>query len=110
MIEIRDCIELCKSQAEKYTYRAEYGISRTGKEANAQVAAKYSQIMQWLMGLEERRKADVPPVKHGRWENTSTPNQLRCSECDVIHFIAQYPKGEINYCPNCGADMRGDTK
>ena len=53
--------------------------------------------------------ADVQPVKHGRWENTSTPNQLKCSNCEIIHFIAQYPHGEINYCPNCGARMDGDT-
>lgn len=51
--------------------------------------------------------ADVQPVKHGRWENTNTPNQLRCSNCEIIHFIAQYPHGEIKYCPNCGARMDG---
>ena len=54
--------------------------------------------------------ADVQPVKHGRWENTSTPNQLRCSNCEIIHFIAQYPHGEIKYCPNCGARMGGDSE
>ena len=45
-------------------------------------------------------------VKHGTWENTNTPNQLRCSNCEIIHFIAQYPHGEINYCPNCGARLK----
>lgn len=49
--------------------------------------------------------ADVQEVKRGTWENTNTPNQLRCSNCEIIHFIAQYPHGEINYCPNCGARM-----
>lgn len=51
--------------------------------------------------------AYVKPVKYGRWENTSTPNQLRCSNCEIIHFIAQFPYAEINYCPNCGARMDG---
>ena len=51
--------------------------------------------------------ADVQEVKHGTWENTNTPNQLRCSNCEIIHFIVQYPHGEINYCPNCGARMDG---
>lgn len=51
--------------------------------------------------------ADVQPVKHGRWENTNTPNQLRCSNCEIIHLIAQYPHGDIKYCPNCGARMDG---
>lgn len=49
--------------------------------------------------------ADVKPVKRGTWENTNTPNQLRCSNCEIIHFIAQYPHGETNYCPNCGARL-----
>lgn len=52
--------------------------------------------------------ADVQPVKHGRWENTNTPNQLRCSNCEIIHLIAQYPHGDIKYCPNCGARMDGE--
>lgn len=51
--------------------------------------------------------ADVQPVNHGRWENTNTPNQLRCSNCEIIHLIAQYPHGDIKYCPNCGARMDG---
>lgn len=50
--------------------------------------------------------ADVQEVKRGTWENTNTPNQLRCSNCEIIHFIAQYPHGEINYCPNCGARLK----
>ena len=54
--------------------------------------------------------ADVHPVKRGTWENTNTPNQLRCSNCEIIHFIAQYPHGDINYCPNCGARMGGDAE
>ncbi|WP_207741413.1 hypothetical protein [Ruminococcus bicirculans (ex Wegman et al. 2014)] len=48
-------------------------------------------------------------MKRGTWENTNTPNQLRCSNCEIIHFIAQYPHGEINYCPNCGARMDSDS-
>jgi hypothetical protein len=50
----------------------------------------------------------VQPVKSGHWENTNTPNHLRCSKCEIIHFIAQYPHGEINFCPNCGARMDGE--
>ena len=53
--------------------------------------------------------ADVQPVKCGTWENTNTPNQLRCSNCEIIHLIAQYPHGDIKYCPNCGARMRGTS-
>jgi len=53
--------------------------------------------------------ADVVEVRHGRWIPTHDADKLRCSRCDVIHLIAQYPHGEINYCPNCGARMDGGT-
>ena len=56
--------------------------------------------------LLELPAADVRPVVHGEWLPTNDANKLRCSKCDIIHLIAQYPHGEINYCPNCGADMR----
>ena len=60
-----------------------------------------------IQDISAVKAADVQPVKHGRWENTNTPNQLRCSNCEIIHFIVQYPHGEINYCPNCGIRMDG---
>lgn len=60
-----------------------------------------------LKDVKKLPAADVQPVKRGTWENTNTPNQLRCSNCEIIHFIAQYPHGEINYCPNCGVRMDG---
>ena len=52
-------------------------------------------------------KVDAEPVRHGRWLPTNDDNKKRCSECDVIHLIAQYPHGHANYCPNCGAKMDG---
>ena len=49
-------------------------------------------------------------VKHGRWIEV-TPKHSRCSVCDTTCLISVYPisKG-ANFCPNCGADMRGDTE
>lgn len=53
--------------------------------------------------------ADVQPVRHGRWIE-ETPKHSRCSCCDVTCLIAVYPiSANANFCPNCGADMRGDT-
>ena len=43
--------------------------------------------------------------KHGYWIRVDN-TKCRCSECDIIHMIAQYPHGEINYCPNCGRRIR----
>ena len=51
------------------------------------------------------------PKRTGHWKRVSADKYVqhamafyRCSECggDII--------GEHNYCPNCGADMRGDEE
>lgn len=42
--------------------------------------------------------------KTGHWIRVDK-YKLRCSECEVIHLIAQYPNGKIDWCPNCGAKM-----
>ena len=50
----------------------------------------------------------LPPVapqqKIGHWIRVDK-DKLRCSRCEVIHLIAQYPNGKIGWCPNCGAKM-----
>lgn len=56
--------------------------------------------------FEEKLKSmptiDAEPVKHGKWiEYPIADGMNQCSECGVLRF------GESNYCPNCGADMRG---
>lgn len=44
--------------------------------------------------------ADVRPVRYGKWENHGWT--IRCSECGY-----DMPFATRNFCPNCGADMRG---
>lgn len=52
---------------------------------------------------------NAPPVqpqpKMGHWVRVDS-DKLKCSECEVVHFIAQYPDGKIDWCPNCGAKMQ----
>ena len=60
--------------------------------------------------IESATSADVRPNIHGHWGRRIVDNGFNadwvCSECghreytDFIH---------MNFCPNCGADMRGDT-
>ena len=56
--------------------------------------------------------ADMVEVKHGKWikqpiVKTSLPPQYvwECSECGkwLTGFVT------TDYCPNCGANMRGET-
>ena len=46
----------------------------------------------------------TPKPKIGHW--IEHPNDYECSECHIIR--AKGRTGKYNYCPNCGADMRGD--
>ena len=46
----------------------------------------------------------VNPQKIGHWIRVDD-TKMKCSNCDIIHLIAQYPRIGINYCPNCGAKM-----
>lgn len=57
--------------------------------------------------------ADVAPVRHGRWIDAYPdiePNPMFmygiCSECGFEQGISKY----LNYCPNCGAYMRGEEE
>ena len=56
--------------------------------------------------------ADVAPVVHGEWiiiDRTEMFTELKCSHCGhkmLTGANSLYP----NYCPNCGADMRGEYK
>ena len=50
---------------------------------------------------------EYTPVKYGRWINRpSNSNQVYCSECAMI---LDGMANVFNYCPNCGADMRGEN-
>ena len=72
--------------------------------------------MVWRERLDTRERianliARQPTIKgtarHGKWIEVS-PKHSRCSVCDATCLIAVYPISyDANYCPNCGADMRG---
>ena len=57
--------------------------------------------------IQEQPTIEAEPVRHGEWLPTRDSNKKECSNCGVIHLIAQYPHGQANYCPNCGAKMKG---
>ena len=86
-----ECIEWHSDEAEKL------------KDANPEYAGQCKQIADWLKELKERRESDV---KRGTWKEISEyggwgETCYQCSECKVTEYLP------LNYCPNCGADMRG---
>lgn len=53
--------------------------------------------------------ANVRPVIHGKWiiHTSNLFPAYSTIECDQCH--AEQPAGiDDNFCPNCGADMRGE--
>ena len=63
---------------------------------------------------------DAVPVRHGKWIIRDNPGtgwyRITCSECgeDVTSTapcIGFFPNAKVvwDYCPYCGADMRGET-
>ena len=54
----------------------------------------------------EKKAADVRPVVRGRW--IGKPYLLGTTNvCSVCGENYGMPHGKYNFCPNCGADMRG---
>lgn len=58
----------------------------------------------FLMDIDEAPTVEAKPVVHGSWETEFTALLVvyRCSECNCATAL-----GQTNFCPNCGADMRG---
>lgn len=82
-------------------------VSGLSLMAKYQPECKQSTILGVCATIKAVPAVDAEPVRHGRCLPTNDDNKKRCSECDVIHLIAQYPHGQANYYPNCGAKMDG---
>lgn len=93
----------------------EQAQDEVNKNKGCRTVEEWDKYREWLIILNERSSfkydiADAPaiesePTKHGRWKkewssifHTELP---ACSECGRFSAL------EWNYCPNCGADMRG---
>lgn len=56
--------------------------------------------------LREKQMAnDAVPVRHGHWIEGKYP-LFTCSECGATYQDIGYG---YNFCPNCGAEMRGEA-
>lgn len=67
----------------------------------------YTELAYAMAGIES---ADVVPVVHGKWKKIGVWGRVyRCSQCgNFLDFDAvNAGRGDANFCPNCGADMRG---
>ena len=70
------------------------------------------QIRNVVANILRHTKTVKPEQKRGKWiedrlvsTGGGTYGVRRCSECEAYYQDVGYG---YNYCPNCGADMRGD--
>lgn len=61
--------------------------------------------------IENMEAADVQSVKRGKWKHVAGMNS-KCSVCSHYFPVTEFNSRpfDINYCPNCGARMDGETK
>ena len=70
-----------------------------------------------MMTIEDEPTVDAVPVRHGHYVGEADGyangelvyDVWKCSECGCV-FEDDYEKPTYNYCPNCGADMRGEEE
>lgn len=87
---------------------AEFKIS--AKRLDGRIKTARNAVQAYANYIAGLPAADVKPVIHGRWivdrecgnDVMSGEKMVICSVCDKGVFY-----GKTNYCPNCGADMRG---
>ena len=61
----------------------------------------YIELAYAMAGIDP---ADVVPVRHGHWTLVGWYKGLKIAECSCCKYRAI---GLNNFCPNCGADMKG---
>lgn len=52
------------------------------------------------------KKGIVQEPKTGHWDSRT----CKCSECGYQIAYSEYAERKYKYCPNCGADMRGEQE
>lgn len=69
--------------------------------------------------VDQQPTVETAPVRHGKWIIRDNPGtgwyRITCSECgenvtSEAPCIGFLPNAKVtwDYCPNCGADMRGE--
>ena len=59
--------------------------------------------------INEEPKADVRENIKGEWKTVSIgcdTNEIRCTACKQITSVPADRTRKLNFCPECGADMR----
>lgn len=61
----------------------------------------------WKETIDKMPTVDAVPVRRGHWVGIDD-EPCEVWECDVCGYIYETDSKLHRYCPNCGADMRGE--
>lgn len=77
--------------------------------ADVETGIRQQAILGCASTIQNRKAADVAPVRHGRWiyhaETIHTLAHTRCSVCSSIRY--EHYVNDFRFCPSCGARMDG---
>ena len=120
-----EAIQHGEAIATEYEYEIKEFLA-VGDEENAgkciECRDNHVQLINWLKELKDLRiliggednylieppeQADVQPMKRGKWLEIAGYDGwgetiYQCSECKITEWV------KSNFCPNCGADLRGN--
>ena len=65
---------------------------------------KFSDKPAWMV-VRDMPTVDAVKAVYGQWDDDPYDPRFICSECGAW-FLVENSSGYMNYCPNCGADMR----
>ena len=76
-------------------------------ECHTKGDGEYTDYGEFLVAVIEALQE--PKRKKGQWEDFDYDNSYLCTSCGEIWILndGTPEKNNMNYCPNCGADMRG---
>ena len=87
------------------------------KDLRDNAAEHYNSVVNSIIIAQP--SADVVEVKHGEWKHNKNNDVIKCSECgfgimdstfvwEIRNCCGTIEDNPFNFCPNCGADMRGE--
>ena len=61
-----------------------------------------------LDSIDQQPTIEARPVVRGEWDEDKYSFCNYCTQCGLIieRGCIKWKTGELNYCPNCGADLR----
>ena len=68
---------------------------------------QYDAVQECIKAVEEQ--LTVEPVR-GEWIYTPTYREYECSNCKSMINLSDDANAHLNFCPQCGADMRKKVK